>query len=97
MNGIGKIDRRCAPRQRDQLALGREAEHLILEHLELGVLEELLGVGGLVEDIDEAAQPGVLRRIGRRAALLVNPMGGDAALGLVLHLRGPDLDFDALA
>ncbi len=43
VHGIGEIHRRGAARQRDQIALRREAEHLILEHLELGVLEELLG------------------------------------------------------
>ena len=94
---IGEVDRRRAARQGDQLALGREAEHLVLEHLELGVLEELLGVGRLVEDVDQAAQPGILRRVGRRPALLVDPVRGDAALGLVLHLLGADLDLDALA
>ena len=40
---IGEIDRRRAARQRDQPALRREAEDLVLEQLELGVLEELLG------------------------------------------------------
>ena len=57
VDGIGEVDRRRAARQGDQLALGREAEHLVLEHLELGVLEEFLGVGRLVEDVDQAAQP----------------------------------------
>ena len=38
-----------------------------------------------------------MRRVGRRPALFVDPVRGDAALGLVLHLGGTDLDFDALA
>src|SRR5690606_34956176 len=41
MDGIGEIDRGRAARQRNQLALRCEAEHLILEQLELGVLEKL--------------------------------------------------------
>ena len=44
MHGIGEVDRRGAARQGDQIALGREAEHLVLEHLQLGVLEEILRV-----------------------------------------------------
>src|SRR3712207_7068821 len=32
---VRKVDRRGTPRKGDQVALGREAEHLILEHLEL--------------------------------------------------------------
>ena len=71
MDGIGEIDRRRAARQRDQIALGREAEHLILEHLELGVLEEFLGLRGVLEDIEQLAQPAILRAFGaRRAACL---------------------------
>src|SRR5206468_4958008 len=36
MDGIGKIYRRGAPWQGDQVALRRETEDLVLEHLELG-------------------------------------------------------------
>jgi hypothetical protein len=60
VHGIGEIDRRRAARQRDQIALGREAEHLVLEHLELGVLEELLRIVGVLEDVEQLAQPAVL-------------------------------------
>ncbi len=62
---IGEIDRRGAARQGDQIALGREAEHLVLEHLELGVLEELLGPGRMLQDVEQLAQP---RGIGARRA-----------------------------
>jgi hypothetical protein len=41
---VGEVDRRCAARHFDQVALGREAEDLVLEHLELGVLEESSGL-----------------------------------------------------
>jgi len=44
MDGIGEIDRTGTARQRDQVALRREAEHLVLEHLHLGMFQELLGV-----------------------------------------------------
>ncbi len=42
MDRIGKVDRRCMTRQRDQLALRSEAEDLIMEQFELGVFEKLL-------------------------------------------------------
>ena len=60
VHGIGEIHRRCAARQGDQIALGREAEHLVLVHLELGVLEEFLGSGCVFEDVQQFAQPAIL-------------------------------------
>ena len=68
MHGIGEIDRRGAARQRDQIALGGEAEHLILEHLELGVLEKFLGSERVFEDVEQLAQPAILPAV-RCAAL----------------------------
>ncbi len=89
-------------RQRDQLALRGEAEHLVVEQLELGVLEEFLGVGALREDADGVAQPGeriglALEKLGRRAhVFLVEHVRGDAALGDLVHRLGADLQLDAL-
>src|SRR5574341_2443046 len=97
MDGVGEIDRRRAARQRDQVALRGEAEHLVLEHLELGVLEEFLRSGGMVEDVQELAQPAILLAVHPLAALLVAPMRGNAELGHLVHLAGADLHFDALA
>ena len=73
MDGIGEVDRRRAARQRDQIALGREAEHLVLEHLELGVLEEFLRVGRVLEDVEQLAQPAVLPAVGARARPACSP------------------------
>src|SRR5712691_11200151 len=50
---IGEVDRRGATRERDQIALRGEGEHLVMEHLELGMLEELLRPGGVVEDFQQ--------------------------------------------
>ena len=44
MDRIGEVDRRRAARQRDQAPLRREAEDLVVEQLELGVLEKFLRV-----------------------------------------------------
>src|SRR5262249_8291498 len=57
MDGVGEIDRGRATRQRDQAALRREAEDLVLEELELGVLEELFWRVALGEHLDGAAKP----------------------------------------
>ncbi len=93
---IGEVDRRGPARQRDEVSLGREAEHLVLEHLELGVLEELLRPRGVLEDVEELAQPAVLLAVLAALALLVDPVRRHAELGHVVHLAGADLHLDAL-
>ena len=99
---IGEVDRRGAARQRDQLALRREAEHLVVEQFELGVLEKLFRVGALGEQLDGAAQPRIgvrfaRQHFGRRAdAVLVERVRGDAVFGDLVHLAGADLQLDAL-
>ena len=111
VHGIGEVDRRGAARQGDQAPLGREAEHLVLEQLELGVLEELLGVVAFEQRVDQAPQPDVrvflvlgTRRaavdagtvFGASEAVLVERMRGHAVLGDAMHLVGADLQLDAL-
>ena len=59
VDGIGEVDRRGAARQRDQHALRREAEDLVLEQLELGVFEEVLRVVAFGQLLDGAPQPGI--------------------------------------
>ncbi len=99
---IGEVDRRGPARQRDQLALRREAEHLVVEQFELGVLEELLRIGAVRQQLDGSAQPGIGLRfarqhLGRRpGAVLVQRMRGDAVFGDLVHLLGADLQLDAL-
>src|SRR5206468_2355062 len=96
MHRIGEIDRGGAARKRDQITLGGKSEDLVLEHLELGVLEELLRPRGVIEDVQELAQPAILRSLGLTRALLVAPVGGDTELGDLVHLAGADLHLDAL-
>ena len=97
MDGIGEIDRGRAARQGDQIALWREGENLVLEHLELGVLEKLLRSGCVIQDVEELAQPAILASVGAILLLLVDPMRGNAELGHLVHVRGADLHLDALA
>src|SRR5712691_10634114 len=93
---IGEIDRGGAARQGDQIALRGEGEDLVLEHLELGVLEEFFGIGGMVEDFEQFAQPAVLPPVDAARLLLVDPVRGDAELGHLVHVAGADLHLDAL-
>ena len=67
---IGEVDRRRAARQRDQPALRREAEDLVVEQLELRVLEELFRIVALGEKVDGAPQPLIGAALAWRAATL---------------------------
>ena len=103
MNRIGEIDRRRFGRQCDQLALRREAEHLVVEQFELGVLEELFRIGAFGKQLDRAPQPGIRIGLareqfgGRTTRILVEGMRGDAVFGDLVHLSSTDLQLDALA
>ena len=59
VDGIGEVDGVGTLRQGDELALGGEAEDLVGEQLELGMLEEFLGIVAFREDVDEAAEPAI--------------------------------------
>ena len=97
VHGIGEIDRRGAARQLDQLALRREAEHLVLVELELGVFEKLVRRGGVFENFQQVLHPAELFQIRlRRVGLLVQPMRGDAVFRDHLHVRRADLNLDFL-
>ncbi len=64
------------------------------------MLQHLLGAVAALQQVHHVAQPAiggaVFARRAFRHMLAVAPMGGDAALGDVMHLLGADLDFDAL-
>ena len=93
VDGIGEVDRRRALGKLDQFALRSEGEDPVLVHRHPGVLEQLFGRCGMVEDFDEVVDPRHLE-VGVGLAFLVGPVGGEAALGLLVHLAGADLDFD---
>ena len=61
------------------------------------MLEEFLGARGVLQDVQELAQPAVLGALGPGPALLVDPVGGDAAIGDLVHLGGTNLNLDAMA
>src|SRR6476619_2337399 len=98
---IGEVDGVGAARERDQPALGREAEHLILEQLELGVLEKLFRVVAFEQHVDEMPQPavGVALMARQHAVLRDRPIGGilvqrmrrHAIFGNRMHALGAEL------
>ncbi len=93
MDRISEVDRGCALRQLDQLALGREGEDPILVHRHPGMLEKLLGAFGVFENLDQVVDPRNVD-VGAGLAFLVSPMRRQAALGLLMHRAAADLDFD---
>ena len=93
VDGISEVDRGRALGQLDQLALGREGEDPVLVHRHPGMLEQLLGALGMLEDLHQVIDP----RDGDVVlglAFLVGPVRGKPALGLLVHLAAADLDFD---
>src|SRR5262252_3369271 len=55
VNRVGEINGCCAARERDEATLRGKAEHLILEQLEFGVLQEFLGIVAFKQGVDQAA------------------------------------------
>ena len=101
VDAIREVERRGAGRQVLDVALRREHEDLVLEDVELDALDELgrVRLRHVALPVHELAQPGelgVVLAVGLRA-FLVAPVGGDADLGHLVHLVGPDLDLERLA
>ena len=106
MHRIGKVDRVGATRKRDQASVGGEAEHLILEQLELGVLEEFFRIVTLKQNAHEVAQPSIgVAVLTRRhvvacaravVGVLIKRMSCDAVLGHRVHPLGANLQLHAL-
>ncbi len=94
---VGKIDWRRTTWQAHHVALGREAENLVGEHIQFDMLQEFMRLVALLEPRHQIAQPG--KRIDRERilhplAVLIGPMGGNAGLGHLVHLVGADLHLD---
>ena len=94
VNGIGKVDGRGPGGQVDHIAVGREHEHLVGEHVHLQRVDEVLGVGVLLI-LQQAAHPLVAALVaGALPVLLVLPVGGHAVFGDLVHLLGADLHLE---
>ena len=90
---ISEVDRGRALGQLDQLALRGEGEDPVLVHRHPRMLEQLLGAFGMLEDLHQVVDPRHVD-VGLGLAFLVGPVGGEPALGLLVHLAVADLDFD---
>ncbi len=106
MDRIGKVQRHPPARQGDQSPLGREYEHLVQIHLELGVLDPVLAALAVLDHLDQVAQ--VQQRVAPAVGLhglavkaiglvLVGPVRGHPVLGHAIHVLGADLHLDAQA
>ena len=100
MDRVGEVERRRSGREVLDLALRREDEDLVLVEIDLERFEEL-GRALVGVALDQLPQPGhlvaVVARAGATAPLLVDDVRGDAVLGGLVHLLGPDLDLQRLA
>ena len=105
MNGIGKVERRGAGTKRHDLALGRKDKDLLVEQIDLQRVQVFLGVGNLIRrcPIERMFEPvnlvvQTLSVIGlgsrRSARFLIQPVGGNAVLGLLMHLVGSNLNLE---
>ena len=98
VHAVGKIDRRRADRQAENIALGGKDKDLIDHQVDLQAVHEIFRVLQLALPFEHLAEPGhflVEHLVGH--ALLVAPVGGDAVLGDPVHLPGADLDLHRLA
>ena len=99
---VGEIERRCAARQIDHLALGCEHVDAVLEELRAHPFDEIAvrfrPRRGTLLRLEEPAYPFDLALVVgiARAALLVGPVRRHPELGVLVHLGGADLDLDAL-
>ena len=95
----GEVEGRGAGREVDDFSLGSEDVDLLRDEVCFQIAQELPRVLLLLEEgghFAEPVEPTVLfHRAGRRI-VLVQPMGGDAVLGEIVHLPGPDLDLEHL-
>ena len=107
MHRIGEVEPGRAFRHGDDAPFWRKAENLVLEKLKLCVFERLVRVIPLLEHLHKSPRRLVRVVLPRRDDLdagaaaflfiLVPPMGGDSALGRLMHFAGADLNLDALA
>ena len=94
VDGIGKVDSRCACGQVDDVAARREGEHFLGEQVALDIAEQVGGIGAGTLAFQKLAHPGqtlVQLVIAAGDAGLVLPVGSDAVLGHAVHVPGADL------
>ena len=95
---VGEVERCRSGRQALDLALRREHVDLVGEQVDPKRLHELLGVARVVLPVHQLRQPRDRSAVLRGGGLvLVQPVGGDAVLGRLVHLVRAHLDLERLA
>ena len=100
VDAIGEIYGRRTLTQTHHIAIGSEYKHLLVKQIFFDRAQEVVAVGAAVIllPINQLTQPvealGIGSRCGRRTALLVFPMGGNAVFGHLVHIGGANLHFD---
>ena len=105
MDPVGEIDGDGAFRQVQHIPLGSEHEHLVGKHVHLHGIHEFMGIPHILMPFQQLPQPGHLgihALIGRTghlgaAAFLIPPVGCHPVFRDLMHLEGPDLDFQGLS
>ena len=90
VDGIGKIDGGRACGQRYDLALRREHEDLIVEHIDLEGVYIIFRIGVLLA-FQKPADPLKVLLVARTGILLILPVRRDTILCRLVHLPGADL------
>ena len=100
VDGVGKINRRCAARQRDDSAFGRNDIDLVGEQIHFNVFQKFHRVGTARLQVQNVLQPlvGALRGFVFLAGFgFVCPMAGHAHFGDGVHFARADLHFNRQA
>ena len=94
MNCVGKVDCRRAEGQRNNVALRREDEGLVVEDVGLEGMDKLVGITRALIRLKKLGYPAKLLvniRLRRLVARLVLPVCRNTVLCLLVHLYGTDL------
>ena len=96
VDGIGEVDAGGPGRQVDDVPLGGKGKDFLGQKVALEVVQQ---VARILRDplvFQQLAHPGqpVVQLVVAAQALLVLPVGGDAVLGLFVHLAGADLHLE---
>src|ERR1700722_10607905 len=100
MNVVGEVQRGRTSWQIDNLTLGGEGVDAVFEQLAADSLQKVpVGVRGALLRLQQAPYPLDLALILGipGAAFFIGPVGGDAELGVLVHLPGTNLHLDTLA
>ena len=100
MDIVGKIQRGCGPGQSDDFGLRGENIYGVLEKIDFDMFDEFGGIAGLLLNVQQGLEPAqtVFLKIGQGfVSCLVQPMGGDACFGDMMHILRSDQEINRIA